>query len=84
MLSPFFILSIRAVVHRLRSLFMIHDVVEVGTPTTKAVAPISNKRHPAKTLAASVTLNKLRVNLYQGADPDLAAKLLTVMMNHVD
>lgn len=59
---------------------MIHDVVEVGTPTTKAVAP----RHPAKMLAASVTLNKLRVNLYQGADPDLAAKLLTVMMNHVD
>ena len=42
---------------------MIHDVVEVGTPTTKAVAPISNKRHPVKTLAA---------------------KLLTVMMNHVD
>ena len=27
---------------------MIHDVVEAGTPTTKAVAPISNKRHPAK------------------------------------
>ena len=43
---------------------MIHDVVEVGTPTTKAVAPISNKPHPAKMLAASVTLNKLRVNLY--------------------
>ena len=63
---------------------MIHDVVEVGTPTTKTVAPIFNKRHPAKMLAASVTLNKLRVNLYQGADPDLAAKLLTVMMNHVD
>lgn len=63
---------------------MIHDVVEVSTPTTKAVTPISNKRHPAKMLAASVTLNKLRVNLYQGADPDLAAKLLTVMMNHVD
>ena len=63
---------------------MIHDVVEVGTPTIKAVAPIFNKRHPAKTLAASVTLNKLRVNLYQGADPDLAAKLLTVMMNHVN
>ena len=61
---------------------MIHDVVEVGTPTTKAVTPISNKRHPAKMLAASVTLNKLGVNLYQ--DPDLAAKLLTVMMNHVD
>ncbi|KRL89215.1 hypothetical protein FC43_GL001837 [Limosilactobacillus ingluviei DSM 15946] len=56
----------------------------MGTPTTKAVAPIFNKRHPAKTLATSVTLNKLRVNLYQGADPDLAAKLLTVMMNHVD
>ena len=54
---------------------MIHDVVEVGTPTTKAVTPISNKRHPAKMLTASVTLNKLRVNLYQGADPDLAAKL---------
>ena len=63
---------------------MIHDVVEVEMPTTKAVAPISNKRHPAKMLVASVTLNKLRVNLYQGADPDLAAKLLTVMMNHVD
>ena len=43
---------------------MIHDVVEVGTPTTKTVAPIFNKRHPAKMLAASVTLNKLRVNLY--------------------
>ncbi|MDD7747650.1 MAG: hypothetical protein SPI42_06125 [Lactobacillus johnsonii] len=56
----------------------------MGTPTTKAVTPISNKRHPAKMLAASVTLNKLGVNLYQGADPDLAAKLLTVMMNHVD
>lgn len=63
---------------------MIHDVVEVGTSTTKAVTPISNKRHPAKMLAASVILNKLRVNLYQGADPDLAAKLLIVMMNHVD
>ena len=63
---------------------MIHDVVEVGTPTTKAVTPISNKRHPAKMLAASVTLNRLGVNLSQGADPDLAAKLLTVMMNHVD
>ena len=43
---------------------MIHDVAEVGTLTTKAVASISNKRHPAKMLAASVTLNKLRVNLY--------------------
>lgn len=36
---------------------MIHDVLEVGTSTTKAVTPISNKRHPAKMLAASVTLN---------------------------
>ena len=54
---------------------MIHEVVEVGTPTAKPVPPLSNKRHSAKTLAASVTLNKLRVNLYQGADPDLAAKL---------
>ena len=63
---------------------MFHDVVEVGTPASKPVSPLSNKRHPAKMLAASVTLNKLRVNLYQGADPDLAAKLLTVMMNHVD
>ena len=63
---------------------MIHEVVEVGTPTAKPVSPLSSKRHPAKMLAASVTLNKLRVNLYQGADPDLAAKLLTVMMNHVD
>ena len=63
---------------------MIHDVVELGMPTTKAVTRLSNKRHLAKMLAALVTLNKLRVNLYQGADPDLAAKLLTVMMNHVD
>ena len=63
---------------------MIHEVVEVGTPTAKPVSPLSNKRHSTKTLAASVTLNKLRVNLYQGADPDLAAKLLTVMLNHVD
>ena len=63
---------------------MINDLGEEVTPKTKAVAPISKKPHPAKMLAASVTLNKLRVNLYQGADPDLAAKLLTVMMNHVD
>ena len=61
---------------------MIHDVVELGMPTTKAVTPLSNKRHLAKMLAALVTLNTLRVNLYQGADPDLAAKLLTVMMHH--
>ena len=46
---------------------MIHEVVEVGMPTAKSVSPLSSKRHPAKTLATSVTLNKLRVNLYQGA-----------------
>ena len=63
---------------------MLHEIVEVGTPTAKPVSPLSNKRHSAKTLAASVTLNKLRINLYQGADPELAAKLLTVMMNHAD
>lgn len=60
---------------------MIHEVVGVRTPASKPVSPLSNKRHSSKTLAASVTLNKLRVNLYQGADPDLATKLLTVLMS---
>ncbi len=35
---------------------MIQEVVEVGTPTAKPVSPLSNKRHSAKTLAASVYL----------------------------
>lgn len=46
---------------------MIHEVMEVSRDTIKAAVPTPNKRHH-KALVASITVNKLHLNLYRETD----------------
>ncbi|WP_283578537.1 hypothetical protein [Limosilactobacillus ingluviei] len=62
---------------------MIQEVGEAERETTKVVVLAQGKRYQAKTLVASVNVNKLCLNRYRGVDTELAAKLLAVMMNYV-